>query len=218
MKGPLPPHAQLHGFLSEEQHRALLDHVLAGRREFAPATITTGRQGTRNEVNPEVRVAETWRDLGPLRAMLHDRLMAALPEIRARLGAGGPVPTSLELEFAAHGDGAYFRPHTDISLGSDRRTLGAAPGEDRLISGVYYFHGRPKGFSGGELRLFRFGVDPAAGQPHLDDFRDIEPVDNSLALFPSWATHEVRPVRCSSGRFEDYRFAVNCWFCGKVAG
>ena len=141
-----------------------LDHALAGEAQFAPARITSGRAGAEDELKPEVRIAATWRDLGPLRPMLEQRLMAALPDIRARIGGGGPMPTSLELELAAHGDGAHFKPHTDTALGSDRKALGAAPGEDRLISGVYYFHAEPKGFSGGELRLYRFGVDPGAGE------------------------------------------------------
>jgi Rps23 Pro-64 3,4-dihydroxylase Tpa1-like proline 4-hydroxylase len=30
--------------------------------------------------------------------------------------------------------------------------------------------------------------------------------------------HEVRPVACPSGRFEDHRFAVNCWLCRETGG
>lgn len=216
MKGPLPPHAQLDGFLPPEDRQALLDYVLANQGAFAPAMIVSGRAGSTNELDPKRRVASTLRDLGPLRAMLESRFADALPQVRSRIGAGGPMPTSLELELAAHGDGAHFAAHTDISLGSDRRPLGASPGEDRLISGVYYFHARPKGFSGGELRLYRFGLDPAAGQPEAEDFIDLEPNDNSFVVFPSWAAHEVRRVSCPGGRFAEYRFAVNCWYCGKL--
>ena len=214
IKGPLPPHAQLRDFLPASEHQALLDRVLRGSEDFAPARISL--QGAADELKPEMRIALISRDLGPLRAMLEARMTAALAEVRERLGSGGPMPTSLELELAAHGDGAHFRPHTDTSLGSDRRPLGAAPGEDRLISGVYYFHARPKGFTGGELRLHRFGFDPAGGEPEPGGFVDFEPADNSFVVFPSWAPHEVRTVRCPSGRFEDYRFAVNCWYCGKL--
>lgn len=217
MKGPLPPHAQLRGFLPAADHQAMLDHALAGEAHFAPARITSGRAGAADELKPEVRIAATWRDLGPLRPMLEQRLMAALAQVRASIGGGGPMPTSLELELAAHGDGAHFKPHTDTALGSDRKALGAAPGEDRLISGVYYFHALPKGFSGGELRLYRFGVDPGSGELDATDFVELEPIDNSLVVFPSWAAHEVRPVRCPSKRFEHYRFAVNCWFCGRLS-
>jgi Rps23 Pro-64 3,4-dihydroxylase Tpa1-like proline 4-hydroxylase len=81
-----------------------------------------------------------------------------------------------------------------------------------VLSGVYYFHRRPKAFAGGELRLHAIG-DP-------DRFVDIEPVHNALLVFPAWAPHEVRPISCPSGAFVDARFAVNCWFYARreVAG
>ena len=74
-----------------------------------------------------------------------------------------------------------------------------------MISAVYYFHNIPKGFSGGNLRLFRFGSEEA------DDGVAIEPIDNSLVEFPSWVRHQVERVSCPSGDFADYRYALNCW-------
>ena len=85
-----------------------------------------------------------------------------------------------------------------------------------MISGVYYFHNQPKGFSGGRLRLFRFGSDPANCAD--DDRVAIEPIDNSLLVFPSWAQHGVERVSCPSGDFSDYRYAVNCWYCRPLDG
>ena len=97
-----------------------------------------------------------------------------------------------------------------IPIGPDRTPLGGDPSgtQDRLLSAVYYFHREPKGFSGGQLRLHRFGSN---GEP--GDYVDIEPERNSLVVFPSWTTHEVRTVHCPTGQFADYRFAVNCWLC-----
>jgi Rps23 Pro-64 3,4-dihydroxylase Tpa1-like proline 4-hydroxylase len=74
-----------------------------------------------------------------------------------------------------------------------------------MLSAVYYFHRMPKAFSGGCLRLHRIGARPG------DIGMDVTPIDNSLVVFPSWAPHEVLPVRCLSGAFGDSRFAVNCW-------
>jgi Rps23 Pro-64 3,4-dihydroxylase Tpa1-like proline 4-hydroxylase len=111
----------------------------------------------------------------------------------------------------AYGDGAHFAAHTDIPIGTDHRDHGARFGKfDRLLSGVYYFHAEPKGFTGGELRLFRFGSD-AAAEP--GDWMDIPPEQNSLVVFPSWVRHQVLPVHCPSDAFSDSRFAVNCWMC-----
>jgi SM-20-related protein len=106
-----------------------------------------------------------------------------------------------ELEVSAYNDGAFFQPHIDTMTGQ--------PGRDscRMVSGVYYFQGQPKGFEGGELRLHRFGSRGGDNEGHID----LAPIANSCLLFPSWAPHEVRPVRCPSGRFEDSRFAVNIW-------
>jgi SM-20-related protein len=73
-----------------------------------------------------------------------------------------------------------------------------------VLSGVYYFHAEPKAFTGGALRLYAIG---GQGERYVD----IEPTHNSLLMFPSWAPHEVMPVRCPSRRFVDSRFAINCW-------
>jgi Rps23 Pro-64 3,4-dihydroxylase Tpa1-like proline 4-hydroxylase len=123
---------------------------------------------------------------------------------------------AVELELAAHGDGAHFHAHLDIPNGKHRKPLGAEPGMDRILSAVYYFHREPKAFSGGDLRLFRFGAHPADGPVAEEDRVDIAPLQNSLVAFPSWALHEVRPIQCPSQAFEDYRFAINCWYCREL--
>ena len=78
-----------------------------------------------------------------------------------------------------------------------------------MISAVYYFHREPKAFSGGALRLYRFGVDPHDPASEADSVA-FEPRQNSLVCFPSWAVHKVDLVRCASDRFEDFRFGLNC--------
>lgn len=113
------------------------------------------------------------------------------------------------------GDGGHFAQHIDIPVGPNRRTVGEQPGEDRFISAVYYFFAEPKRFSGGALRLYRFGADPAACGD--SDSIAFEPLQNRLVIFPSWARHSVDRVTCSSEEFADYRFALNCWFCRKLS-
>jgi len=208
--GPLPPWAQLHDFLPEPDRQALLGYVIASENRFAPAAVIDG-VGDSNRYDASARSALTLRDLGPSGSLLRERLLGALPTLMERTGARPPEPRSLELELAAYGDGAYFSPHVDMAVGPGRKPLGAAPGEDRVLSAVYYFHSHPRRFSGGELTLYRFGVEPRIAPP--DSSIIIEPLDNSLAVFPSWVTHEVRPTSCPSGEFADYRFSLNCWFC-----
>lgn len=211
--GPLPPYKRILDFLPEGEHRQLLDWSLSIRDKFQPATVSKGRPEREFRVDPERRIGLTTRKLGPLREVLSERLLGALPELMASTGTGGPPPTSLELELAAHADGAYYRPHIDIPVGANRQPLGAEPGQDRVLSAVYYFYAEPKAFSGGQLRLYPFGPIPAASAPPPADHVDLEPVRNSLVAFPSWVPHEVRPIRVPSGEFQDYRFALNCWYC-----
>lgn len=211
---PLPPHVQLRDFLPPDELAALLDWTLTNREQFRPATIIDRSEGQRSKKDASIRVALTTREFEPLRAMLERRLLEALPAIEKATGTGGGA--SLELELAAHPDGAFYRPHLDITVGEDRSPVGAKKGEDRLLSAVLYYYREPKGFSGGELRLFRFNIRPHTEGIAPDDYVDLEPIRNSLLAFPSWATHEVRPIACPSKQFEDYRFALNCWFCQAI--
>jgi SM-20-related protein len=100
----------------------------------------------------------------------------------------------------AHGDGAFFTEHRDTVVEGQKVII------RRIISAVYYFHRLPKSFSGGVLRIY-----PLAGREKSDAFVDIEPVNDTLIFFPSRFPHEVLPVSCPSGQFEDSRFAINCW-------
>lgn len=193
----------MQSFLAPQELRLILEWALASRAQFRPAKVIGGI------VDPAKRVAMTLRELGPMDAVLRRALRAALPWVFANTGTQPFEPKSIELEVAAHGHGAHFSAHRDIPVGSGRLTLGGEGSgtQDRVLSSVLYFYKEPKGFSGGELRLHRFGSD---GLP--DDYVDLQPLQNSLVVFPSWATHEVRPIT-SSGSFDDSRFAVNCWFC-----
>jgi SM-20-related protein len=207
--GPLPPHGRLGDFLPPEERDALLSWVLGQEQHFTPAMVKPRGEDGAAKLDAVTRVALKLRAIGPLEQQLRTRLLAALPAAMHAAGSSGPEPRSLELELTAYGDGAFYAPHLDIPVGPDRRPLGNHPGEDRMISAVYYFHREPKRFAGGALRLFRFGVaDDSPG-----GFVDLPPEQNSLLLFPSWARHEVRPVECPGGSFADYRFALNCWYC-----
>jgi Rps23 Pro-64 3,4-dihydroxylase Tpa1-like proline 4-hydroxylase len=85
-----------------------------------------------------------------------------------------------------------------------------------VISAVDYFFREPKGFTGGALRLYRFGADPSdCGERDCVAF---EPVQNRVVIFPSWARHGVERVSCPSAEFADFRFALNCWFCRRITG
>ena len=205
MHSPLLPYTQIKDFLSPDELDSLFQWVLDNEGRFRPATIQSGDTMI---VDPDSRIALTCYEFDPLEAQLRQRFLDSLPIFMANIGAIGPEPSNVELQLAAHGDGAFYRPHTDISIGEVRKTR--KPENDRVLSAVLYFHADPKGFSGGELRLFRLGARVDDERP--DDFVELQPLQNSLVVFHSWVPHEVRPVHCLSRLFQNYRFAVNCWF------
>ncbi|HZD90874.1 MAG TPA: 2OG-Fe(II) oxygenase [Pseudolabrys sp.] len=196
----MPPYLVLNDFLPEETAAGLLDFALAHETAFEP-TKTGHRAG--GGVDPEMRVSVGTRDLGPFKPVLKSAVLGLLPDLIARLGATPVGSARVELQLVAHNDGAFYKRHTDTQTAPDRRSI-------RVLSGVYYFHARPKAFTGGALRLY------AIGDPDKKTFVDVEPTHNSLLVFPSWAPHEVTPIRCPSARFADSRFAVNCWVYRKA--
>jgi SM-20-related protein len=192
---PMPPHRVLRDFLDADTHATLLAFAIANEMKFLPTEIQGGRY------DPTRRISFSWRDFEPLKGMLRERIRALVPRLIAELRVTPFECARVELELVAHGDGAFYKRHLDIILGvpDARKTT-------RMISGVYYFHAEPRGFTGGALRLYPFGsADSESG------FVEVEPEQNTLVAFPSWAAHEVMPVSCPSRRFADSRFAINCW-------
>jgi SM-20-related protein len=187
------PHAIRDDVLRPDHLADLLAFTLAHRPDFGSSKI--GGAG----ITPDYRSSRALprRMFDPWRDRIEGYVTALLPGILADLGMK-PFPVSrFELELAAHNDGDFYRTHIDTKMGP-REGRGT-----RLVSMVHYFHAEPKAFEGGALRIFSL-VSKSA-------FADIEPAQNRLVAFPSWAPHEVRPIACPSGRFEDSRFSINCW-------
>ncbi|MDB5703006.1 MAG: hypothetical protein JWN66_122 [Sphingomonas bacterium] len=182
-------------FLPAETADALLDYALANEGQFQPTLV--GRQGEGLN-NPKLRISLGTRDLGPFKPIVEAGVTDLVPEIVAALRMTPIQPARLEVEIVAHGDGAFYGRHTDFRRNPDSATI-------RALSAVYYFHARPRIFSGGALRLY----PTLSASP--DTFIDVQPDHNSLAVFPSWMMHEVMPVHCPSGEFRDSRFSINCW-------
>ena len=205
MSGLFLPIAQREQFLPADELEGLRSYVLASAARFKPATV---RRDGRERIDEEHRIAATLEDFGELESTIRARFAEALPDLMEETGLTGAPPTNLELQIAAHGDGAFYGAHVDNAVGQSRAADPSKP--DRTLSAVYYFHFEPKAFSGGQLRLFSLGGEPgAAGDLN---FVDIEPIQNRLVVFHSWVQHEVLPVTCPSGEFRAYRFAINCWY------
>ena len=118
--------------------------------------------------------------------------MWALAEVE-RLFALDLSEPEVELRAQAYNDGSVFGLHSDAAAGG--------PNWKRRVSGVYYLHGRPRRFSGGDLAIL-----DKRGRRHL-----VAADHNSIVIFERDAPHEVLPVSCPSKRFEDSRFGINVW-------
>jgi len=192
----LPPYMVMNEAFGEAMVTRLLAFALAREAAFSDTCI--GRQGV---VDKAVRSSRVCRDFGPLREELEERFRGKMAMAISTLGLSPFQLDKISMELAAHGDGDFYHRHIDTFIGAER------PATDRVLTGVYYFHDRPRAFEGGELRLFSLLPLEAGGS-----YVDIEPLNDSLLLFPAWVPHEVRPISCPGGGFAQSRFAINCWY------
>jgi Rps23 Pro-64 3,4-dihydroxylase Tpa1-like proline 4-hydroxylase len=154
------------------RRRQLLDYALSQERRFRPATVSMG--GSRAVIEG-VRRAKVLESLGPFEDAFLERLRQFAPI----------PPGRIESQITASNHGDYFRLHQD-----------GGPDDTREITFVYFLHGEPRPFSGGELKIYA-----STTEPHGD----------TLILFPSSSAHEVLPVEVPSRQFADSRFTVNGW-------
>lgn len=193
-----PTYGRIANWLGAQMLARLWDYAQSQRENFE---VTGVGRGENKRVDLTLRRSMRLKQLGDLEDELQARARDTVPEMFNQLGAARFEPSKFELEIVAHGDGAFYTRHRDTNLSS-----GPAFANRRIISAVYYFHRTPKSFSGGVLRICSF-----TGENVPDAFVDVEPTNDTLVFFPSWFPHEVLPVVCPSGRFEDSRFAINCW-------
>jgi Rps23 Pro-64 3,4-dihydroxylase Tpa1-like proline 4-hydroxylase len=192
----IPPYGLVHNWLGQEAVEDLLRFAQQNEHRFEDSTVVVSKGGERR-LDRTRRVSKKLPDLGALEGELRTKLEGLLPAMFNRLGNQPFIPSKIEVEFVAHGDGAFFDRHIDTRT-IDHRA--------RVFSAVYYFNALPKGFSGGILRLHSL---TASGQQGT--FVDIAPDRDTIVFFPSFFPHEVLPVRCPSGQFLDSRFAINFW-------
>jgi Rps23 Pro-64 3,4-dihydroxylase Tpa1-like proline 4-hydroxylase len=185
-----PAHEHIANWLGMAMVQRLLDYVQMRRDAFKTSGVGYGDS---RRIDLDLRRSSKLQEFGELAA----RAQTALPILFQQLGTTPFQPQEFELEIVAHGDGAFYGRHRGSYVQ-------ASTTNRRVVSAVYYFHRSPKSFSGGALRLYSFEASEERGT-----FVDIEPTNNTLVFFPSWFPHE--PVVCPSGRFEDSRFAINCW-------
>ena len=192
-------YAIIDGFLGPELSAQLLTFALKNEHQFSAAGVTTAE--TEAAVDCDARKSVEFQgELGEIGKQLEKIFRKRADELFTEAGLAPFPDPIIEMGLAAHRDGGFFRDHVDIFTDATRRFSDT----DRILSAVYYFHREPAAFTGGEL-----SIRPISGNAEPVK---IAPRHDRLAIFPSFAPHEVMPLSVPGDAFADARFSVNCWF------
>jgi Rps23 Pro-64 3,4-dihydroxylase Tpa1-like proline 4-hydroxylase len=187
------PVVQLDGFLTGSEVAWLMELTFANEQSFVQSRVSDNRADYRHSLILPAPL-ELWK-------LMTGKISAVMPEVMPQLRAGKFTVGNIECQVTASIDGSYFRAHTDANR--DQMVK-------RQLTYVYYFNREPKGFAGGELRIYddriRNGKLAAT-----DSFQVVEPRHNSIVFFHAAVMHEVMPVSVPSKAFRDSRFTVNGW-------
>ena len=184
---------QLENFLSEEEHQHLIKFVMQQKSNFVSSSTSTSdlnyRRSSVLSVFPEFS------------ALILKKIEAVLPQVREKY-ALPPFPVAqIESQLTAHNDSNFYKVHNDN---------GSPDTATRILSYVYYFYREPKGFEGGELRIYDSKIENNI-YVQAESYQTVEPLNNSIVFFLSRYLHEVMPVKCASKSFADSRFTINGW-------
>ena len=187
------PVVQLDGFLSGAQVAWLMELAFTAESRFVPARVTDNKEDYRQSLMLAAPDA--------LRELFVAKITAVMPEVMPQLRLGQFALGAIDCQVTASVDGSYFKAHTDA---------GANETYKRQFTYVYYFNREPKGFTGGELRIYD-DIIRSGKLAATDSFQVIEPRHNSMVFFQAAVMHEVMPVSIPSKQFRDARFTVNGW-------
>jgi Rps23 Pro-64 3,4-dihydroxylase Tpa1-like proline 4-hydroxylase len=187
------PFVQLDGFLSGAEVAWLMELAFASEGSFIPSQVSDAKEDYRRSLVLGAPDA--------LKQLFVAKITAAMPQVMPQLRLGRFSLGAIDCQVTASIDGSYFKAHTDA---------GANATHKRQFTYVYYFNREPKGFTGGELRIYddtiRNGKLAAT-----ESFQTVEPRHNSIVFFQAAVMHEVMPVSVPSKQFRDARFTVNGW-------
>jgi SM-20-related protein len=187
------PVVQIESFLTGSELAWLMDLVFASEASFVPARVSDAKEDYRHSLI--LGAAQ------PLKDLFVKKITALMPEVMPQLRVGRFPLGAIECQITASVDGSYFKAHTDA---------GANETYKRQYTYVYYFNREPKGFTGGELRIYD-DVIRNGKLAATDSYQVIEPRHNTMVFFQAAVMHEVVPVHVPSRQFRDARFTVNGW-------
>jgi SM-20-related protein len=185
--------AHFDDFLEPSEVAWLTEQVLASEAQFVPSTVSDGKDSYRKSFVLNAPAQLTQRVV--------DKIRLTMPEVMTRLKMAPFQVTQVECQVTANTDGSFFRVHTDAGVNNTVK---------RQFTFVYYFNSQPKGFGGGELRVYD-DVIRNGKLARTDSYQTVEPRHNSIVFFQAAVMHELTPVVVPSGQFRDSRFTVNGW-------
>ncbi len=186
-------------FLTSEEKENLLDYTLKIAPSFQVSAVTTGIDSGYRKSSILPFFSEICKTIEVYK-VINDRIEAMIPYVLNKLDI--PVFSfSMESQLTASNDGDFFKIHNDHH---------GSRIANRELTYVYYFYREPKGFSGGEMRMYDSTIENNFCVA-ADTFKTIEPQNNSIIFFLSHYLHEVLPVSCPSKNFADSRFTINGW-------
>jgi Rps23 Pro-64 3,4-dihydroxylase Tpa1-like proline 4-hydroxylase len=185
-------------FLAPQELDELIAYALHRELDFQSSEVISP-SGEPGIIDYDHRRSRVLTDLGRHEEVILDRIRGVLPSVLAQLEIDDFPVTHVEAQITASNDGDFFRAHSDDS---EERIA------SRRLTFVYFFHGEPRQFEGGELRLH----DPQEkGQARTRSYQTVVPQQNQIVFFPCSLVHEITPVECHSRAFAGSRFTLNGW-------
>jgi len=135
--------------------------------------------------------------------ILMDKILPLFPDLHNKYYGEYKKISNIETQLTKSHDGDFYKAHPDN--GDSGVFL------NRKLTYVYYMHTLPKQFINGNLRIYEEIENPVQGRMYkTNKYIDIEPLNNTLIIFPSYLWHEVLPVRCALD-WTYSRFTINGW-------
>ncbi|MDF1655434.1 MAG: 2OG-Fe(II) oxygenase [Coxiellaceae bacterium] len=196
---PASPFALTDNFLTTDQQQLIWQLLEKNYQHFdVSKTLDKKGQGQLTDYRSSQLLPQ--KHLKPLRKWFLSLIVEQLNHVLPRIGLESFEISGKELQLTKSQGGDYYKIHSDRGGNSKSAT--------RNMTFVYYFHGEPKGFSGGDLLLFDTHAKKKSFNAH---FTRVSPINNRLICFPSDRYHTVLPVKSLVDDWQFARFTLNGW-------
>lgn len=187
-------------FLAPQELETLTRFTLEHEADFQASELYSPSAES-GVINYSYRRSRVLMDLAEQQELILARIKSVLPQVLEKLGIEEFTIADVEAQITASNDGDFFLLHDDN---------GSEGVSARHVTFVYFFHGEPRQFEGGELRIHDAHLKEGE---YVSDgtFETIVPQQNRIVFFPCELQHEITAVKCPSQLFADSRFTLNGW-------